>query len=70
MASHDIIYQELLKTTQCTIRLYLLEGINFSSRDYGSPSDPYCKIKCGNVDYNERDNYQQDEPNPKFNKMY
>lgn len=28
------------------------------------------KVKLGKKKYNERDNYQLDEPNPKFYKMY
>lgn len=52
------------------VRVYVIEGFNLSSRDIGSESDPYLKLKCGNKVYDERDNYQLDEPNPKFNKKY
>ena len=48
------------------MRLYLLEGFDFSSRDLTSFSDPYVIIRCGNKEYNRRDNYQLDEPNPTF----
>lgn len=48
----------------------MLEGFDFAQRDIGSFSDPYLKIKCGAKKFNERDNYQLDEPNPKFFKMY
>jgi Ca2+-dependent lipid-binding protein len=52
------------------VRLYVLEGYDFAQRDIGSFSDPYLKIKCGVNKFNERSNYQLDEPNPKFFKMY
>jgi hypothetical protein len=52
------------------IRLYLLEGYDFASRDIGSFSDPYMVLTCGKKVYNERDNYTTDEPNPKFFKHY
>jgi hypothetical protein len=48
----------------------MIEGFDLASRDLGSESDPYLKIKCGNKLYDERDNYQMDERNPKFHKMY
>jgi Ca2+-dependent lipid-binding protein len=48
----------------------LLEGFNFAQRDLFSASDPYMRITCGNDKFDERDNYQIDEPNPKFFKVY
>ena len=41
-----------------------------ASRDNGSASDTYLVVKCNNKEYNERDNYQLDEPNPDFFKVY
>lgn len=52
------------------IRLYIIDAFNLSSRDNGSPSDPYLSLKCNETSFNERDNYQLDEPNPKFNTYY
>ena len=48
----------------------MIEAFNLSSRDNGSPSDPYVWLKCNDKVYNERDNYQLDQPNPKFFKHY
>ena len=48
----------------------MIKAEKLSTRDNDSPSDPYLIIKCNNKTYNERDNYQLDEPNPKFNKHY
>ena len=48
----------------------MLEGFDFASRDIGSFSDPYLFIRCGNREFSERDNYQLDEPNPKFYKLF
>lgn len=66
----EMIARMLLQKTRCLVRLYVLEGFDFAQRDIGSFSDPYLKIKCGAKKFNERDNYQLDEPNPKFFKMY
>ena len=48
----------------------MVEGFDFAQRDIGSPSDPYLKIVCGKKTFSEQDNYQLDEPNPKFHKSY
>ena len=52
------------------IQLYVLEGYDFASRDIGSFSDPYLIVRCGNREVSDRDNYQLDEANPKFYKLY
>ena len=41
-----------------------------SSRDNGSASYTYLKLECNGKVVSERDNYQLDEPNPDFYKMY
>lgn len=49
----------------------MIDAFNLSSRDNGSESDPYLILSCGSgLTYNERSNYQLDEPNPKFHKHY
>ena len=48
----------------------MLEGFDFASRDIGSFSDPYLIVTCGTSKFSERDNYQLDEANPKFYKLY
>jgi Ca2+-dependent lipid-binding protein len=48
----------------------VISAFNLSSRDNGSESDPYLIVSCGNRTYNERKNYQSDEPNPEFYKMF
>ena len=48
----------------------MISAQNLASRDNDSPSDPYLILKCNNKTYNEREHYQLDEPNPKFNKHY
>ena len=41
-----------------------------SSRDNGSASDTYLKLKMNDDEVSERDIYQLDEPNPSFYKKY
>ena len=48
----------------------MIEGVNLMSRDNGSHSDPYLYIRCNDEIRNERNNYQLDDSNPKFNKMF
>jgi len=60
----------LLKETKCIVRVYMLDGINMVSRDSGSDSDPYLIVKLGKKAFNERENYQEDEPDPKFFKYF
>lgn len=66
----EMIKKQLLTKTNCKIQLYVLEGYDFASRDIGSFSDPYLKITCGEMTFDERKNYQIDEPNPKFYKLF
>jgi len=39
------------------VRIYMIEGFDLASRDIGSDSDPYLKLRCGNKIYNERKHY-------------
>jgi len=48
----------------------MVSGFNMASRDNGSASDTYLVAGCNGKEYNERDNYQLDEPNPVFHKKY
>jgi len=43
----ESLQKQLQTTTECVVRLYLLDGINFASRDIGSDSDPYMIVSCG-----------------------
>lgn len=52
------------------MRVYIINAYDLSSRDNGSFSDPYLLVKLGKKEYNERDNYQLDNPNPDFYKHY
>jgi len=68
--SDEILKAALLKEEKCIVRFYAIDGYNMSSRDNGSASDTYLALECNGKKVNERDNYQLDEPNPKFYKMY
>jgi myoferlin len=48
----------------------MISAFDLSSRDNGSASDPYLILECNNKKYNERDNYQVDNPCPDFYKKY
>ena len=50
--------------------MYLLDGRQFASRDFGGDSDPYIIAQIGDTIFNERENYVMDEPNPDFFKHY
>jgi hypothetical protein len=60
----------LMSTTKCIVRVYMVSAYDLASRDNGSFSDPYLKLNLGFKTYNERSIYQNDEPNPEFNKHY
>lgn len=68
--SDEILKRVLLKTCKMIVRVYMIEGCDLASRDIGSYSDPYLKLRCGEKVFNERKNYILDEPNPKFLKHY
>ena len=48
----------------------MIEGFNFSNKDIGGQSDPYLILQCGKKVLNERENYQLDQADPVFYKMY
>jgi Ca2+-dependent lipid-binding protein len=68
--SDEILKKKLLAQNKCLIRLYMISAYDLSSRDNGSPSDPYLYINCNDRTYNERNDYQLDEANPDFFKLF
>lgn len=48
----------------------MIEGFNFASRDLGGQSDPYLILSIGKKKFDERKNYQLNEPNPTFYKKF
>ena len=68
--NEEILRKNLLVVKDRLIRLYVISGYDFASRDNGSASDPYLIINCNNTTFNERDNYLLDEANPDFYKKY
>lgn len=70
LESDETLRRLLLSETKCIVRLYMVSGFDLASRDNGSFSDPYLVIQCGKKVYNERENYQEDNPNPDFYKSY
>jgi hypothetical protein len=65
----EISYQEMMTSglsaiVQCSVRVYVIEGFDFASRDIGGNSDPYVIVSCGGKSFSEKENYQEDEPNP------
>jgi len=70
LESEVILKKQLLDQKKCMIRAYVISGFDMASRDIGSASDPYIVIECNNKTYDERSNYQLNEPNPTFFKSY
>lgn len=68
--SDEILKKMLLKKFQGIVRVYILNGFNFAARDIGSPSDPYLRVSIGDKEFNDRDNYQLDQPCPEFHKKW
>ena len=58
MTSTEMMKRLLVYDRKCLIRVYVLSAFNLSSRDNGSESDPYLKLKLGESEFNDRDNYQ------------
>lgn len=70
LESDEILKRSLLAQNKCVIRIYMISAYDLASRDNDSPSDPYLYLTCNGKIYNERNNYQLDEANPKFFKYY
>jgi len=68
--SDEILKNMLLVSTQQVVRVYFISGFDFASRDIGGASDPYLKVSVGNKVFDDRKNYQLDEPNPTFHKHF
>lgn len=66
----NLMTELMTSKTPALVRVYVIEGFDFASRDIGSASDPYLVLQCGKTKHNEKDNYQVDEPNPKFHKHF
>ena len=66
----DQLAQSLANPQQCVVRLYIFEAFDLASRDIGSDSDPFLKISCGKFKYDGSNEYQLDEPNPKYHKGF
>jgi hypothetical protein len=57
MQQSSTLKRLLLGKNKCIVRLYCISAYDLSSRDNGSPSDPYLNITLGNKVYNERNDY-------------
>jgi hypothetical protein len=68
--SGESLKRLLLNKTKTIVRLYVVSAYDLAKRDIGSDSDPYLKLTLGNKVIAERDEYQLDEPNPDFFKVY
>jgi len=51
MQTAETLKRLLLGQNKCIVRLYVVSAYDLSSRDNGSDSDPYLKIKLGNKVY-------------------
>ena len=62
--------RSLLRKSKCIVRLYVISAFDLAKRDSGSHSDPYMIIQLNKTKFNERENYQTDEPNPDIHKYF
>lgn len=62
--SQEMLKKLLIQERKCIVRLYMLNGLQLASKDNGSESDPYVYVTLGDQVFNDRANYQNDEPNP------
>lgn len=68
--SDEILQKLLLKSSECVVRVYMINAYDLASRDIGGFSDPYIKISCGDQVFDERENYVLDDPKPEFGKHF
>lgn len=67
---NEYLNRALLKKSKCIVRVYIVSAYDLAKRDNGTHSDPYIILKLNNDVVNERDEYQQDQPNPGIYKHY
>jgi Ca2+-dependent lipid-binding protein len=67
---HDNLKKFLIAKSKAVVRAYMISAYDLASKDIGSASDPYLILTLGTRVYNERENYQNNEPNPEFYKQY
>jgi hypothetical protein len=66
----EAIAKLLLTKTNCIVRVYIIDALDLEQLDTNSASDPYIVVKLGTQKISDRDNYQEDQPCPKFNKFF
>ena len=66
--SDEMLKRLLVCETKCLVRFYIVRAYNLAARDSDSPSDPYVKVVLGDEVFDDRENYIEDEPNPKIYK--
>lgn len=59
----------MLIEKKCNVRTYVISAFDLAKKDAFSESDPYFVLKLGNQIFNDRDNYQEDEPAPDLYKV-
>ena len=55
--SDEILRRQLLQQAQCVVRVYMISGYDFASRDAGGFSDPYLVLRIGSKKISESKNY-------------
>ncbi|CAG9332379.1 unnamed protein product [Blepharisma stoltei] len=65
----ESVRKMLLVKTQVIVRLYIIDAMNLAQKDWKSNSDPYLRIKLQDQVIDDSENFQEDEPNPKFWKV-
>ena len=60
----------LVTKSDCLIVIYILNAFDLVQKDIGSASDPYLRLKLGSKIESDRENYIENNPNPKFFKCF
>lgn len=69
-ADFDAITKQLLIKKKCVVRVYILDAFDIEQKDADSLSDPYVRVKLGDIVFSDKNNHQEDVTDPKIYKVF